>query len=826
MGGQLPHLFITQGSQSFPYTYPGSGGSGGSRLPTRDPIAHGAKLRGDLKSVQLVQDTIEKERARLQIEAEASQINFDIDPNKGFKPESLENATAGIALSLLHTREDGAGHAIVRVPKGEVTTFIRKLEQYEDPNQQTQSGKPKHQPLFACVSGIRPPTIRDFWTGPDDEFPTEEKVYHWEVWVRRDVGATHLRNQANRLGLTIGQQTLTFPDREVVLARATIQAMTNLLRLVDSITELRPPNLARPFLEMKPKEQSDWIADLLSRAQPVPTRARVCLLDTGLDYGHPLLAPAIDEEAVLAYNSSWGKQDHGGHGTLMAGLIVYGEHLATHLESNDSVPIEITLESVKILPPPPAENEPALYGEITKSCVALVEAHNAEQRVFCLAVTANPSPTGEPSSWSAAIDQICSGAEEPDDASRLVLISAGNSDWNHGNYGYPEWNHELSPIQEPAQAWNAVTVGSCTHFYGIFDDYPSYVSVASRGDLSPFSSTSVPACDGVWASQPDIVFEGGNLLLHPEGLREVPPEFALLSTRRRLGGFAGAALLDIIYETSASTAVASHFAAKLMTEYPDARPETIRGLMIHSARWTDPMLESFPEDTGRTRVRKRQACFGMGAPDLERARYSQRNALTLVVEREIQPFTNDGKTNELHLHDIPWPTQVLESLEATPVELRVTLSYFIEPNPGSRGWKGRYRYASHGLRFEVCTASDDEASFSKRINKAAREEGEKAGSSSDVGEWTIGPDARHRGSVHSDIWKGTARDLAAKHLVAVYPAKGWWSERAALGRQESKAWYSLIISLETPPVVGTAEIDIYSAVAELATEIEVEWAEE
>ena len=32
--------------------------------------------------------------------------------------------------------------------------------------------------------------------------------------------------------------------------------------------------------------------------------------------------------------------------------------------------------------------------------------------------------------------------------------------------------------------------------------------------------------------------------------------------------------------------------------------------------------------------------------------------------------------------------------------MRVTLSYFIEPNPSQRG-NSRYRYQSHGLRFDV-----------------------------------------------------------------------------------------------------------------------------
>ena len=55
----------------------------------------------------------------------------------------------------------------------------------------------------------------------------------------------------------------------------------------------------------------------------------------------------------------------------------------------------------------------------------------------------------------------------------------------------------------------------------------------------------------------------------------------------------------------------------------------------------------------------------------------------------------------MHLHDLPWPRDVLEDLGETPVEMRVTLSYFIEPNPSRRGHRSRYRYESHGLRFDV-----------------------------------------------------------------------------------------------------------------------------
>jgi hypothetical protein len=73
----------------------------------------------------------------------------------------------------------------------------------------------------------------------------------------------------------------------------------------------------------------------------------------------------------------------------------------------------------------------------------------------------------------------------------------------------------------------------------------------------------------------------------------------------------------------------------------------------------------------------------------------------------------------MNLHRLPWPLLELEALGETAVEMRVTLSYFIEPDPSARGVTSRYRYESHGLRFEVNRASESEADFRARINAAA-----------------------------------------------------------------------------------------------------------
>jgi len=42
--------------------------------------------------------------------------------------------------------------------------------------------------------------------------------------------------------------------------------------------------------------------------------------------------------------------------------------------------------------------------------------------------------------------------------------------------------------------------------------------------------------------------------------------------------------------------------------------------------------------------------------------------------------------------------------------------------------------------------------------------------------WYLGPRARNRGSIHSDILAGAAADIAERGTIAVYPVTGWWKE--------------------------------------------------
>jgi len=141
--------------------------------------------------------------------------------------------------------------------------------------------------------------------------------------------------------------------------------------------------------------------------------------------------------------------------------------------------------------------------------------------------------------------------------------------------------------------------------------------------------------------------------------------------------------------------------------------------------------------------------------------------------------------------------------------MKVTLSYFIEPNPGERGWVSKYRYASHGLRFDVRRPLETISAFKQRINQKARdEEHTYNGATPDSGQWLLGEKLRSLGSVHSDTWAGTAAELAERGYIAVYPVLGWWKERANLERWGKSARYALIVSIKTPNV----ETDIYTPI--------------
>ena len=814
----LKHLLPSETGSTEQYKYGGPNPPIEFKTPARDRQPHAKKLVGEIESAvaQSVEDT-----ESLPEEAKPKGIVLDFVSDPGFKLrlQSLEMRRSGIELRNSRT-DNEIMHGTVFVPQSKAGLFIKRFEQYA--NEDTGSGKPKRKDLVASIAAIRLATLSSFWTDAG-QLPETDDVRWWEIWLREATNPHDVdevfRQRAEVANVHVGSYTLRFPERLVVLARGTVSQLLSIENLFDILAEIRLAKvLSGEYLQLSPSEQSEFIEEALERIQPPQTTvSSVCHLDSGVNIGHPLLALASNSDHVLTVNPNWTSADGTGHGTSMAGLALYG-CLTDLLNSTEPFNVGHHIESVKIFHPLDP-NEPELYGEITNQACSRIEIAAPErlQRAFCLTITSDSRDAGYPSSWSAAVDQICAGVEGDELVPhRLMIVSAGNLELNVRRE-YP-FRNRITGVEDPAQAYNALTVGAYTEKVEIRDtEYADWKIVAERGALSPASCTSQVWDDKSWPLKPDIVMEGGNNAIDPStNEADFVGDLLLLTTRVDASG----SVLTSTGDTSGATALASHYAAKIGASYPSLWPESVRGLLVHSARWTQKMISEYPGNTKQD-LEARLRCYGYGTPDLQRALLSARNSASLIIQDSLQPFhqleTTDGNgtttrriaTRDMKLHRLPWPVEVLQGLGETEVRMRVTLSFYIEPSPGRRGWTRKHRYQSHGLVFEVKRPYETDDDLLKRISAATRSADDDTSFGTDQRTWELGDRLRRKGSIHSDTWTGTAADLAVGNSVAVYPITGWWKERSYLERWNRQAQYSLIITLET----DSEDVDLYTPIA-------------
>jgi hypothetical protein len=735
-------------------------------------------------------------------------LEFESKPDFELTIRSLDLPSKGIELlSVRHEEVDSQRMvtATVFVPNDQVSLFIKKIEEYRD--QQTRTNRPKNAALIDSIEKIRLATVKSLWTDLEEVFPDEDQFIWWEVWLRAETDAIpKFQRYAQLLDISVSSRSLTFPDRHVILAYATSEQFANAITSINVIAELRrAKETTADFLKMPNIEQAEWAQSLAGLTdRPDVHSPVVCILDTGIQRRHPLLTPFLEEAKILTCNPTWGTHDHHGHGTAIAGMVLYGD-LELALMRTNRLPVPCNLESVKILPPN-GQNAPELYGMITEEAVNRATIADPDRnRIVCMAVTATDSrDRGQPSSWSASIDRICCG-ETIGDRKHLVILSAGNVA-SERHIDYPAGNL-TDGIHDPGQSWNALTVGAFTEKADITETgFAGWSPLAPAGDIAPGTTTSLTWQRNKWPIKPDVVFEGGNAAISPDRAKVDHPNSLLLLTTNRIPE---SALFTYTADTSAAAAKAAHMASQISTAYCDYWPETIRALIAHSAEWTPQMRETYPTGQKNSRESLLRTC-GLGVPDVNRALWSASNCLTLVVQESLRPFEGNSM-HEMVIHDIPWPARALQDLGDTTVKMRVTLSYFIEPNPARRGWEHKFRYQSHGLRFEVKTPTETIREFSTRLNRERWDEGAgraSATSSSDTAAWFFGKQTRSRGSLHTDIWTGSAVELAERNHIAVFPVVGWWREKQAEGHSEKAARYCLIVSISTPEI----EADIYTAV--------------
>lgn len=432
-----PHLILSQTSESKDFTAHNTGGGSNAVIPELPRNQHGTSLLAQLELIKrIAQQTIGLQQALGLESGLGLQIQFQNQPDVELAFESLGNDTQHI--ELLSIRKDGDNTiANVFVPDGKLAHFEKYITEYLAEKKDKNNSPIDHKNLLNTISAIRSAELRALWTDDLDVLPQNiEESFWWEVWLTnrgdRETVVADFNKLANAAGCTVSEARVDFPERTVVLMYGSEQQLSQSEMTLNCVAELRRAKETAEFFDgMNNEEQQEWQTNLLGRStfpNHNDNTPRVCLIDSGVNRGHALLAPVIATTDLFTVHPVWGTNDELNHGTGLAGVTAYGD-LTKALSTNEPIQVNFLLESVKIIQNHPGNvGDSIFHAKLFGDAVSQPEvAAPNRPRVFSSAVTASDfRDRGRPSSWSAMVDRLASDADGAGQFRRLIILSAGN----------------------------------------------------------------------------------------------------------------------------------------------------------------------------------------------------------------------------------------------------------------------------------------------------------------------------------------------------------------------------------------------------------------
>jgi hypothetical protein len=549
--------------------------------------------------------------------------------------------------------------------------FSRRLNQYRaGPPREGQRTAP-HSQIFACIeeiSEVRPQDRvgrvfrAEGLTGPEQLEADRDYVVDIELW---DLGARELcRARVGEMRKYVesrgGQVTDDYIGESLVLLRATCSGkVVGELLGIDSVATVDLP--PQPALSVG--EMLDLAMEDVAPAEAPPDGAPgVAILDSGLASGHPLLASAVGESTTAPL--SWGDGSDGhGHGTMVAGLALYGDVEAC-IQRRSFVP-EVMLYSARVL------NDKCRFDDETLITTQMREAIEYFSKTYgCRAFNVSlgdarlPYGGGKVLPWACILDTL---ARELD---VVIVVSAGNYQYDPGPGGSPDGHVQQYPryllrddarIVEPATGAIVLTVGALSHAHvapkSSAGQRVSFRPIALRGQPSPFTRSGPGLGEAI---KPELCELGGNVAY--DGLTKLindgVHELSVVSLNREY--------IDRLFRTDVGTSFAAprvaHMAARLFDAFPHATANLVRALLAASASVPEPASEVLAP-LGRDAVVR--VC-GYGRPDLETARSSEDNRVVLYAQSEIA-------FDDFHVYEVPVPEEFIA--EGGTREVAVTLAF-------------------------------------------------------------------------------------------------------------------------------------------------------
>lgn len=597
---------------------------------------------------------------------------------------------------------------------------------------------------------------------------------------------------------------------------------------------VEPEDIAQPQHQ---GQQGAQAAPAVAPVAPDADAPAVCVIDSGIQEAHVMLRPGIDQATSFCFlpgQAATAVADEvapGGHGTRVAGAVLYGEEIPA-----DGAPqLPFWIQNARVLNAQNAMPVELFPPEALRKAVERFNDSPRQTRIFNHSINARSyCRTRYMSSWAAEIDQLCNERDV------LIVQSAGNlplqgtqpflgiADHLIAGRDYPAYLAENSArIANPGQSLQALTVGSIAYDAAEQGAWRTFATQPSGP--SAFSRTG----PGIWnVIKPEVVEYGGDAArsnheppdLQAGGVISVACPNLVRST---LHGPGPAADRDTSGTSYAAPKVA-RIAAQVQRALPAESALLYRALVVQSAQWpawAEDLLTSLRNPLPGTTPQEKQSLLasassafrslGFGIPDAERATTNTDHRTTLITSGETGIHAG-----ECHIYQVPIPAELRQQADEFDIRIDVTLSYVAQPRRTRRNLR---RYLSTWVDWRASKLGEGLHDFRVRAMKdAANGEAPLPGTTlpwvlhDKPQDGLIRDFKRNSGTVQKDWAVVRSNSLPDHFCIAVVGHQGWSHD------PDSTARYVLAVTFE---ILG-GEITIYeplrAAIAELQAQTEVE----
>ncbi len=539
----------------------------------------------------------------------------------------------------------------------------------------------------------------------DDPFPLDVELWPLERSDQRKQMLDSFVEWSGGRGIEV-LDSLARDTLVLVRVRTGLPGVEAILEHRDVRTVDLPPRIHLDFRLTKVPLQE--IPPILA---PPGSAPRVAILDSGIAAGHPLIGPAVGD--AQSFLKGRGPDDEHGHGTMVAGLALYGD-VAQRIAAKRFAP-EFWLLSGRLT----NENNLCEDKLIENQVAAAVESFVADYgcRIFNLSLGDEDKPYtgGHVGPWASLLDELARLHKV------LFIVSAGNF---RGNDHVPrDWLKEypdylLDPaarLIDPAPALNALTVGSLARhekprMSQRFPNDPAYRPIALADEPSPFSRSGFSVGRAI---KPELVEYGGNWHVDSRVSSAPVPNSDLGEISTSLGFLPGNGgnLFQVDCGTSFSAPRVTWLAGMLLKRYPQASANLLRALLVAHAHVPEATISRLGTgDLSKDEERVLQLA-GFGRPDVEAALASTERRVTLVAESDLEE-------NHCHFFEIPIPDDFVKPPHRRPRRITVSLAH----TPLVRRTRLDYKGSTFSFRLERQQTADRVFALYKRAPPNAKQE--------------------------------------------------------------------------------------------------------